>query len=302
MIALKLTNEFAQSRELPSSFVETASQFYFPLAESLAQQAKAVSAPILVGINGCQGSGKSTLTDYLLFILESHFGLPSVGLSIDDFYLTLTERRQLASRIHPLFQTRGVPGTHDIQLLNTTLHDLSSGTPPVFIPRFNKATDDRFEKDKWTQVDVPPKIVILEGWCVGIPAQTDAELVTPINELEHNEDSTGHWRRYSNLALGGDYQTLFNKLDRLILLKAPGFYTVKAWRLQQEERLRQKVMLEGGSLKGVMSEKKIERFIQHYQRLTEQSLKYLPFVADDVFTLDENRHVKGLTTKEVDSL
>ncbi len=292
MTVLKLTKEFATFHSLPSSFVETANEFYFPLAKSIAEQSVNRLLPTFLGINGCQGSGKSTLTDYLLFVFDSYFKLPSVGLSIDDFYLTLDERKALAASVHPLFKTRGVPGTHDIELLEKTLNSLMSFEATTLVPRFNKAIDDRFEKEMWTRVDEAPAIIILEGWCVGVTSQALENLEHPINALERIDDEQAIWRQYVNDALTKEYQWLFKKLDRLIFLQAPGFHTVKAWRLEQEEKLRQKVLSEGRDMNGVMNEQQIERFIQHYQRITEQSLQVLPLLADDIFQLDEKRIIQ----------
>lgn len=44
-------------------------------------------------------------------------GLAAVALSLEDFYLTRQQRAEFARRVHPLVQTRGVPGTHDIALV-----------------------------------------------------------------------------------------------------------------------------------------------------------------------------------------
>ena len=77
--------------------------------------------PLIIGINGSQGSGKSTLADYLCTMLNERYQLRCVSLSLDDFYLTKLERQQLASQVHPLLETRGVPGTHDIPLALETI-------------------------------------------------------------------------------------------------------------------------------------------------------------------------------------
>jgi D-glycerate 3-kinase len=41
----------------------------------------------------------------------------------------------------------------------------------ILIPRFDKSLfngkGDRLEKDKWTNVNYPLDILILEGWCLG---------------------------------------------------------------------------------------------------------------------------------------
>jgi D-glycerate 3-kinase len=47
------------------------------------------------------------------------------------------------------------------------------------------------------------------------------------NRLEQIDDPNGTWRAYANRALGEEYQELFERLDMLVLLAAPGFEAVK---------------------------------------------------------------------------
>lgn len=301
MVIEKLVQQFCQTHSLPSSFEDTALSVYWPLAKSLHAEVLSSSKTRLVGIHGCQGSGKSTLTDFLLYVFEHHFSMPCQGLSIDDFYLTRQERKSLAASVHPLLKTRGVPGTHDMPLLKETLAQLNqSDFVPLSIPRFNKAMDDRADEKEWTQVTVRPKLVILEGWCVGTCAESGAALSTPVNSLEENEDPHGLWRTYANSKLVNEYEPVFDGLDSLVMLKAPGFHAVKAWRLEQEERLVAKLKKEGKAVDEAMSEQEVDRFIQHYERLTTHSLKVLPSIASVVLTLDESRNVQ--TAEYADTL
>ena len=69
--------------------------------------------PPLIGISGAQGSGKSTLAALLEASL-SEAGIVAKVVSLDDFYLTKSERKKLSNSTHPLCQTRGVPGTHGV--------------------------------------------------------------------------------------------------------------------------------------------------------------------------------------------
>jgi pantothenate kinase-related protein Tda10 len=86
------------------------------LAERLAPLVAAAAAharPLVVGLTGPQGSGKSTLAARLPDLLAAA-GLNAGVLALDDLYLTKAERQRLAADVHPLFATRGVPGTHDV--------------------------------------------------------------------------------------------------------------------------------------------------------------------------------------------
>lgn len=283
---------FLTAHKLPDAYVSTARQWFNALAQSIADQQQKMQQPIVVGINGTQGSGKSTLADFLVYALQNAFGLSAVALSLDDFYLTKAERNQLAKDVHPLLATRGVPGTHETQLAIQSIQALKNKQLPVAVPRFNKAVDDRAEQAEI--IDQPLDVVIFEGWCVGAQAQSEESLTSPANALEAQEDATGTWREYVNAALAADYQTLFGMMDVMVMLKAPSFDCVYAWRLEQEDKLRAKT----GGGKQVMSPEEVARFIQFYQRVTEHTLQTLPARADYVYTLDAQRQITDLSRKE----
>lgn len=240
--------------------------------------------PLVVGVCGSQGSGKSTVCKTLTTRF-SQAGLQVANLSIDDLYLPLAERVTLAKHVHPLLRTRGVPGTHDTKLGVHTLHALAHGGR-VPLPRFDKASDDRRPKAEWDSIEGPAQLVLFEGWCVGTRPQTLQALDQPVNALEANEDVGGRWRRYVNDALGGEYQGLFAKIDLLVLLAAPSFDVVLKWRTQQEQELRAQAT---GS--GVMTDAELARFIQHYERITRHALIEMPARADLVVRLAPDRTV-----------
>lgn len=125
---------------------------------------------------------------------------------------------------------------------------------------------------------------------------SDTELLNPVNELEQTEDKEGDWRRYVNQQLGLDYQTLFRRINELVMLQAPSFDKVFEWRGKQEEKLKNKI---GNEAKGVMDSIELLRFIQHYERLTRHCLVTLPAQADVVFRLDNNHRVIERLTKTV---
>lgn len=246
--------------------------------------------PLVVGVCGSQGSGKSTVCNTLTMRFTQS-GLRVANLSIDDLYLPLAERLKLAKHVHPLLRTRGVPGTHDVKLGVHTLHALAHpGRVPL--PRFDKAVDDRRPPEEWDSLEGPAQLVLFEGWCVGARPQPLEALDQPVNELEANEDVDGRWRRYVNDALGGEYQRLFANLDMLVLLAAPSFDVVLKWRSQQEHELRAKA--QGGAASAVMSDAELARFIQHYERLTRHILIEMPGRADLVIRLGPDRSVVGV--------
>jgi D-glycerate 3-kinase len=285
---------FLEKHRLPITYSEIAHSWFINLAASIVSHQKKAGRPIVVGINGAQGSGKSTLTDLLVYLLTMQHHVNSVGLSIDDFYLTKAERTDLAKNVHPLFSTRGVPGTHDTRLAETTIQYLTEQIHSVTIPRFNKANDDRHPISECEHVYEKIDVIFLEGWCVGATPVDDAELVEPINELEANHDQDAVWRQYANMKLGTDYQSLFTKVDLWVMLKAPSFDCVYAWRLEQEHKLRD--ASSSGSA-GVMTDEQVAFFIQHYQRITESILSSLPNKVDFLFELDDKRNIINSTLK-----
>ncbi len=284
----QLLQRFCQQQSLPDTYGAMAQRWFVPLAQSLNNLHGEHQGPVLVGINGCQGSGKSTLAALLVALIESVHHKKALALSIDEFYLTRAQRQSLAVDIHPLFKTRGVPGTHDLNLLQSVLHQLRYGQGSVAVPRFNKATDDRFEVDHWDSAQAPIDIVLLEGWCVGATAQPVCDIPLPVNQLEREEDSDAVWRSYSNNALASEYSDLFNRLDTLMMLRAPSFQCVYQWRKKQEQKLRDSTVTDSSA---IMSDDELSRFIEHYQRITEHALRELPGKANTVFALNEAHHI-----------
>ena len=254
-----------------------------PLAERIAGWARGRGTPLVVGLCGPQGSGKSTLAALLVERLQAR-GLKVAALSIDDLYLTRAERLDLARDAHPLLATRGVPGTHDVALGLSTL-DALARPGDVALPRFDKAADDRAPRTDWPVFAGPADVVLLEGWCVGARARPPAALAVPVNALERDEDPDGTWRAFANAALAGPYAELFARLDRLVLLLAPDFTVVRAWRGEQEARLRERLADPGRT----MDDPALDRFVAHYERLTRWIAEDLPAVADIVVRLDERR-------------
>jgi len=282
--------DFLSEHRLPPRYAELAGRWFLPLADALALQRQQVQHPLLIGINGSQGSGKSTLAALLRELFRTRHGLSAIDLSIDDFYLPRAQRQRLASEIHPLLATRGVPGTHDIPLMQQTLQALTRGNQSVPIPRFDKASDDRVPERDWQHADSPLDMVIIEGWCLGTPAQDEAALQQPVNVLEANEDPDARWRHYVNNQIIEHYQPLYEQIDIWAMLKAPSFDCVYQWRLEQEQKLADRLGTEQDD-KRIMSPAEIARFIEHYQRLTMHTLSSLPSQVHYLYELDSERNI-----------
>lgn len=273
--------------ELPA---EALPQVYLPLAAWVAQR-RAGRRTLLLGINGAQGSGKTTLCALLALILEQGFGLRVAGVSIDDFYLTRAERLRLSRTVHPLLLTRGVPGTHDVALGMGVLDALrrAEAGDTVAIPAFDKAIDDRRPLAQWPRFAGPADVVIFEGWCVAALPQDEAALSQPVNALERDEDADGRWRRYVNERLAAEYAAWFGRLDALAMLKVPSMEKVFQWRGLQESQLAAGLAPGGG--RRLMDAAGIRRFVQHYERLTRHMLAEMPSRADVVLFLNDGHQI-----------
>jgi len=246
----------------------------------LAKAALGEKCPFVLGLCGSQGSGKSTLSACLQADLNAR-GLPTAVLSIDDIYKTRAAREAMARQLHPLFRTRGVPGTHDVPLAHGILDTLERGEA-ARLPRFDKGSDDRAAADQWCMAPAGIRVLILEGWCAGARAAAAPPDPAPLNALEAEHDPQGRWRAMVEQALREEYQPLFARMDALVLLAAPDFDVVLGWRLQQEHALR-------AAGRGGMSDAEVATFIQHYERLTRRILAEMPAYADLVIRLDHQR-------------
>ena len=281
---------FLESEALPARYAQLVTKHFAPIA---AQLASAHRGPIrVIGVNGAQGTGKSTLASVLQKLLQHEHGLTAAILSIDDLYLTRDERLHLAAEIHPLLATRGVPGTHDVALGLEVIEQLKSGGA-TRLPRFNKAVDDRMREDQWSEVEQPIDLLLFEGWCMAACAEPDHRLPQPINELEERDDADGRWRQFVNRQLRGPYTALFGHIDQLIMLKAPDFECVCAWRAEQEGKLRVRMQAEGKPADAVMDAAALARFMMHYERLTRWMLEEMPARADLMLELTADHGIRS---------
>ncbi|TQS36313.1 hypothetical protein Golomagni_03241 [Golovinomyces magnicellulatus] len=206
--------------------------------------------PLFVGLSGAQGSGKSTLGSTLSQTLSKEHGFSSIVVSIDDFYLTHAEQLAFAEKhkLNKMIQTRGPPGTHDMNLARSVFSALREGREcriPVYDKSAYHGKGDRVPKHQWRMVNQGAKtvtVVILEGWCVGFSQLTPAEIEQKRNltthrslikhELQHLLDINDKLKEYEELWSA--------YLDGLIYIDAKDLRWVYDWREDQEKKLRKK--------------------------------------------------------------
>ena len=283
-----MIKSFIEQHKLSANFLSVAQYWYIPLCHQISRLVSNQQRPLTFGINGCQGSGKSTMVRFIADYLEYKYNYSTVCLSLDDFYFDQRTRLELAESVHRLLQTRGVPGTHDIQRLAKVLIALQE-SHAVEIPQFNKATDNPFPKLQWTSVSKPVDLILMEGWCWGVEPQTESDLLDPINEIEKQQDKNGIWRSYINQQLADLYSPLYPLMDYWLMLKAPSFDNVQEWRWQQEQKLIEANI--GQSNGAVMNKEQVAHFVSYFQRLTQHCLNTMPAACDLVFELDNNRNI-----------
>ena len=216
---------------------------------------------IVVGIAGAQGSGKSTLACNICGILAKQ-NIDCAVVSLDDFYLTKHERNELATSVHPLLATRGVPGTHDTECLFNTIISLKvSKSDEVRWPRFSKKIDDRAQ-DRFNEFkpSFHTLVILLEGWCVGCAPLSNIN--NPINSLEELEDTDGTWRRYIDSQIRTAYTRIWELIDFFVYMHVPDWSIVRTWRADQ-------AISNGEDI----AKLNLDRFLQFFERISKQMMK-----------------------------
>jgi D-glycerate 3-kinase len=267
-----------------------------PIATQIAEHVltwRIPGQPLIIGVCGTQASGKSTACEQAQAHLAGK-GLNIGVLGLDDLYLGRSARAELAARVHPLFATRGPPGTHDTALGIATLDAVKRGEA-VNLPRFDKRADDPISPAEWPLLGADCDVLLFEGWCIGAVPQTEAALAEPVNALEREDDPDSIWRRAFNTHLSGPTGDLFARLDRLIYLRPPGFEIVHTWRCEQERKYIATDRTEGAP--AAMTDEQVARFIAHYERMTRHMISEMPSRADLTIQLDAGRNVVSSGTQ-----
>jgi len=235
-----------------------------------------------IGISGAPGSGKSTLARILTRYINQE-GILACSLSLDDYYLSRSQREQLAMNLHPLFQQRGVPGTHELERLLADFDRIQRGyLRGLRLPIFDKSTDDRVAENEWRSLERAPRIIILEGWCVGATPQKQPELDAPANEMERVHDAHGVWRLEVRKAWQQLYTALRNRLDQVWYIRVPDWNCVIDWRWQQEQELAQM---------NLKSRAEVENFLSSFERIVNHMQDSYPQWADLVMETDRSHGI-----------
>ena len=245
---------------------------WLPLAQQLDHQQRRLEHPLIQGILGGQGTGKTTLSKLLRFVL-AELGHETVALSLDDLYLTYAARQELRQQDARLIW-RGPPGTHDIDLGLETLRALRSAGrgEQVSIPQFDKSLHDGQGDRVASIICDAPTIVLFEGWCVGAQPLASSvfdcdvvcnDLPDPIVTAADRQFAKDCNQRLKQ------YVPLWDFLDALVVLSPRDYRLSMQWRQAAEREIR-------ATGKGGMSDGAIAEFVTYFWKALHPQLFITP--------------------------
>ncbi|MBD2578053.1 glycerate kinase [Oscillatoria sp. FACHB-1406] len=253
---------------------------WLPLALQLQTWREAQSQPLILGILGVQGTGKSTLAGILSFIL-AQLGYPTLNLSLDDLYKTYAERQQLQQQ-DPRLIWRGPPGTHDVQLGIELLDRIHRREFPLSLPRFDKSLHNGVGDRIAPETAATAEILLFEGWFVGAQPIDDKAFENPPAPIVTAGDRD--FARTCNQRLAA-YLPLWQRCDRLLVLYPLDYRWSLDWRKEAEQKMK-------ASGKAGMSDAEIEQFVRYFWRSLHPELFVTPLLQKPVsvdFAIAVNR-------------
>ena len=205
---------------------------------------------------------------------------------MDNFYLSRSKRIQQSKNIHPLFLTRGVPGTHDLKLLNKKIKQIFNKEFPIYLPIFEKVSDTR--KRTYQRV-LKADVIVFEGWCAGAQPVDLNYLQKNFNNLEKYKDKNFIWRNSYNKYLN-EYQKIFSKFNYFIYFQFNQWDHVLNWKYKQELELRDKK-------KDLGLKKYLSEFIQYYEKVSKWMHLKVPKYCNILIKLDAHQKIKSINLR-----
>lgn len=244
---------------------------WMPLAFQIVEARRKLNRPLIQGILGMQGAGKTTLNTVLQIVLEQ-LGYSCCCLSIDDLYKTYGERQQLQLE-DPRLKWRGPPGTHDVDLGIQILDQVRANetSTQIQIPRFDKSAFGG-QGDRSGFESVPTAdIVLFEGWFVGAqPISSDLfeQAPAPIDTPADRKFAMEMNQRLQ------DYLPLWDRLDRLMVMNLADYQLSKQWRKEAEH----KAIAAGNA---GMSDGEIDEFVDYFWKALHPELFVKPLTTQE---------------------
>jgi len=239
------------------------SDYYLPLIQHyIDDKEKRKIDSYLIGMQGCQGVGKTVLTTLIKIFLKS-LGYKIQGFSIDDFYKPYAERLKLAKGGNTFYRVRGVPGTHRYKLLFKMLKKAKMGHS-FEIPGFDKSLHNGMGgiTNEVTEVHEKQDFVILEGWCVNIPYVQADKFVSVMeknpyvkNIFTELDPKYEHFKEVLDYIK--EYQKIWELFDNKTFMIGKNIEWIEEWRAEQEQRM---ILTKGGG----MTRKEVHEFVKPY--------------------------------------
>ncbi|CAG8529411.1 7788_t:CDS:2 [Paraglomus occultum] len=283
-------------------------QFIVERFKDLSRQRRFPLKPLIVGISGIQGCGKTTLLSNVVRKLDQDHNLAAVSFSADDFYHTYEKQVQikLNNSQNRLLEMRGLPGTHDVAFCRDTFAALCKAqyeyathtgetetkASPVLVPKYDKSRyngkGDRVPKDQWQMILPPTDIILFDGWFLGFRHMPDEVLSRIYNDASRrpNGDKKPLFLSHAlshlltiNNNLKEYEASLYPFIDIFVHIDTKDIELVYKWRLEQEHRM----IAEG--MTG-MTDIEVKEFVDRYMPAYEL---YLPKLRETSF-FEQNGH------------
>jgi len=277
--------------------MNTAENSWKPVAQKIApiivQEKQKLGRPLILGISGGQGTGKSTVCELLVKIFKREHRLNTITFSLDDLYLPLTERKYIRDYIDSRLDRRGPPGTHDIFLGLELFNQVLSGKYNIYIPRFDKKLHNgQGDRIKPYKVSEEIDILLFEGWFVGVHPIDFDQLEKQLESIPDNEKDI-ELAKDCNRRLK-NYLPLWEQLDQLMILVPEHYSLSLQWREEAEEKLRQ----QGGG----MSKKDTEKFVKYFWCALHPELYINPLTEDPRYlVIDINSQHNPMNIRHLNS-
>ncbi len=247
----------------------------FPLLTVLEQRACS-GVRSIVGLSGLPGCGKSSLAAWIQQV-SKELGLSVAVVSLDDFYWPAAAMDQ-AMAGNPWSVPRGLPGSHDLELMWSCLQSWRAGGA-WHAPRFDKSLRGG-RGDRAGSISTVADVVLLEGWFLGVSSDSAGDFDADLNSAEAD------YRPVVLSALEA-YQPIWSELSDLWHLRAPVVAATRRWKSQQEETMYQ--------ARGVkLPERDLVQFIRMIETALPQEALQTISQANVVVELTEDRCVREL--------
>ena len=260
----------------------------FPFFSHLEKLVHTVESPMIIGLSGLPGSGKSTI-GFWIDCVARDLNLDIKVISLDDFYLPAIEM-DTAMRGNPWNVPRGFPGSHSIDLLNNSL-DTYLKTGILNSPIFDKSLrNGKGDRSGW--FECKPKVLILEGWFVGCEPNENSTNLDNLMDTEFDLLLSASEKEYRKLIQRSlyEYSKIWKKFDKLWHLKSSNFRNTILWKKQQESEM---LKIKGSALEG----DKLTDFIRMIlASIPQASLSFLN--SDTTIEINEFRRICNLSTEE----